>query len=176
MKTQAWGWLVTAVVAAGLNASYHDGGLEWAHRIADQVGHSSNAVLALATGRADEFLTEARLLPDRHERASCALASTLTRVESKIDLSDVDFDRLEAISDREQVQLDRLSANRERIEAQVARIRVPAVAFTPAIVRAPTVSICPRVRVNLPQIPRMRMKMPRVMPVVHVESSGNGPV
>jgi hypothetical protein len=104
------------------------------------------------------------------------LASTLTRVESKIDLSDVDFDRLEAISDREQAQLDRLSANRERIEAQVARIRVPAVAFTPAIVRAPTVSICPRVRVNLPQMPRMRMKMPRVMPVVHVESSGNGPV
>jgi hypothetical protein len=175
MKTQAWGWLVTAVVAAGLNASYHDGGLEWAHRIADRVSYSTNAVFELATGRADQFLAEAQLIPNRHERVSCALATTLTRVETAFEPSDAEFDRLEAISDREQARLDKLSANRERIQAQVARIHIPAVAFSPVVVSAPKVSICPRVRVNLPQIPRMRMKMPRT-PVVQVEMPGNGPV
>ena len=68
MKTQAWGWLTAAVLAAGLNASYHDGGMQWAHRIADRVEHNSNAVLALATGHADEFVTEARVLSPRAQR------------------------------------------------------------------------------------------------------------
>ena len=44
--TQAWGWLVAAVLAAGLNASYHDGGLQWAHQIADRVEQRST----VATG------------------------------------------------------------------------------------------------------------------------------
>lgn len=72
MKTQAWGWLVAAVLAAGLNASYHDGGLEWAHRIAEGVEHSSNAVLALATGHADRFLAEAQMLGARDSEPPAA--------------------------------------------------------------------------------------------------------
>jgi hypothetical protein len=62
MKTQAWGWLAMAVLAAGLNASYHDGGLQWLHRAVDQMEHSSAAVLALAAGHTDQFLAEARLV------------------------------------------------------------------------------------------------------------------
>lgn len=84
MKTQAWGWLTAAVLTAGLNASYHDGGLQWAHRIVDQVGHNSAAVLALASGRADQFLTEARILTARNETASCRWATTLAQVQTRI--------------------------------------------------------------------------------------------
>jgi hypothetical protein len=62
MKTQAWGWLAAAALAAGLNASYHDGGLQWVHQAVDQVEHGSAAVLALAAGHADQFLAEARLV------------------------------------------------------------------------------------------------------------------
>ena len=58
--TQAWGWLAAGVLAAGLNAAYHDGGLEWAHRIADRVQHGSAAVVALAGGRADQFVAAGR--------------------------------------------------------------------------------------------------------------------
>ena len=46
MKTQAWGWLAAAVLAAGLNSSYHDGGLQWAHEIVGSVQHNTGAVLA----------------------------------------------------------------------------------------------------------------------------------
>src|ERR1700758_1868952 len=62
MKTQAWGWLGAAVLAAGLNSSYHNGGLEWVHEIVDRVQYNTGAVLALVTGRADQFLAEARML------------------------------------------------------------------------------------------------------------------
>ena len=65
--TQAWGWLAAGVLAAGLNAAYHDGGLEWAHRIADRVQHGSAAVVALAGGRADQFVAEAALLSARND-------------------------------------------------------------------------------------------------------------
>lgn len=65
MKTQAWGWLTAALLAAGLNASYHDGGLRWLHRAVDQMEHSSAAVVALAAGHTDQFLAEARLVSNQ---------------------------------------------------------------------------------------------------------------
>jgi hypothetical protein len=73
MKTQAWGWLAAAVVAAGLNASYHDGGLQWAHRVTNRIEHRTAAVVALATGHADRFLAEAKWVTsdfDSSERVS----------------------------------------------------------------------------------------------------------
>src|SRR5215469_1149640 len=79
MKTQAWGWLGAAVLAAGLNSSYHDGGLQWAHEIADRVQHNTSAVLALATGRADQFLAEARML--NLDRAA-------DRTDAQVDIAD----------------------------------------------------------------------------------------
>ena len=118
--TQAWGWLVAAVVAAGLNASYHNGGLQWAHQIADRVEQRSAVALALASGHANQFLTEARLLTARTETASCPLTRTLARVESTIPGSETTVERFDVMSAREERQLARLEANRARIEARVA--------------------------------------------------------
>src|SRR5579862_8961311 len=101
MKTnQAWGWLAAGVLAAGLNASYHDGGLQWAHRIADRVSDQSETVLALASGRASVFLAEARMIGAQEKSESCPWSRAVTRVESRIDRSQSRFDRFEAISER----------------------------------------------------------------------------
>ena len=180
MKTQAWGWLVAAVLAAGLNASYHDGGLEWAHRIAGSVEHSSNAVLALATGHADRFLAEAQILGARQETASCPLSTALARIQTRIarsrmgadNLADNFNDSFEVMSAREEASMARIEANRARIEAEVARIRVPAADFAPVMVSMRKV-VCPRVRFNMPQVPQIKMP---VAPVIHVDVSSTGPV
>src|ERR1035438_5810818 len=107
--TQAWGWLAAGVLAAGLNASYHQGGLEWAHQIADRFEHSSAAVLDLASGHADQFVSEARLLTDRDETSSCRLGTTLARVQSKIARSRRQLDNFEATSAREEKPSSRRS-------------------------------------------------------------------
>lgn len=167
---QAWGWLIVGVMAAGLNASYHDGGLQMAHRALARVGYNAEAALALATGRADQFLTEARMVTARDEAASCPFSTALARVQSRIARSETGFDVMSA---REEAQMARLEANRARIEAQVARIRIPAIAVNPVVFRAPMAQVapaCPRVRVNIPRIPMIKV------PVVHVEVPGAGPV
>src|SRR5215831_7775386 len=122
MKTQAWGWLAAAVVAAGLNASYHDGGLQWAHQIMNQVRYNTGAVMALATGDADQFLTEARMLTARNETSSCPFATALARVETRMEGSETQF---EVMSARQQAELARLEVDRARMAAEVARIRIP---------------------------------------------------
>src|ERR1700758_1306201 len=160
MKTQAWGWLVAAVLAAGLNASYHDGGLEWAHRIAGSVEHSSDAILALATGHADRFLAEAQILGARQERASCPLSAALARIQTRIQSriacprkgadnfgadsfrADNFNDSVEVMSAREEAAMAKVEADRARIEAEVARMRVPAADFAPAMVSVRKV-VCP---------------------------------
>ena len=174
MKTsQAWGWLLAAVVAAGLNASYYDGGLQWAHRVADRVVQHSEMVLARATGQADQFLSEMQLVTARQQTASCQLSTALARVQTEVARKQAHFDRFEAMSAREEAQLARMEANRARIEAQVARIRIPAVALNPIVFSAPKVSACPRVRVNLPRLPRIQVP---AVPVIHIETASAGPV
>ena len=170
---QAWGWLVAGVLAAGLNASYHNGGLQWAHQavdqITDQVEYRSQAVLALASGDADRFLAASRMLTAQNGTASCPLATSMARVQNRVALSQA---RLNLMSAREEAQLGRLEANRARmeaqIEAQVARIRIPAMAFNPVAVRVPA---CPRIRVEVPRAPMVRIPAP----VIQVES-GSGPI
>lgn len=186
MKTQAWGWLVAAVLAAGLNASYHDGGLQWAHQIAAGVEHSSNAVLALATGHADRFLAEAQVLGARQETASCRLSTALVRVQSRIARSRARAERFndsfEVMSAREDAAMAKIEADRARIEAEVARMQVPDADFAPAMVSLRKVS-CPRVRLTMPEVPRVEIprievphiKMP-VAPVINVNVSSAGPV
>ena len=175
MKTQAWGWLAAAVLAAGLNSSYHEGGMQWAHQIVDRVGHNTGAVLALATGRADQFMAEARMLNVERHESQCPLAAAMAQVQSSIDPSRSEFDGFQVMSDREQAQLDRLEANRARIEAQVqaklARVRFVEANFNPVVVKVPEIT-CPRVRVNIPRIPRIKVPAR----AVHVEYSGPGPV
>ena len=115
MKTQAWGWLAVAVLAAGLNASYHDGGLQWAHQVVDRVSQDSEFVLALASGRADQLITEARIVASQNE-VPAHLSTSFQQVDTQIASSEQNFDRFEAMSDREQAraqaQLDRFEANR----------------------------------------------------------------
>ncbi len=77
------------------------------------------------------------------------------------------------MSAREEAQLARLEANRARIEVQAARIRVPAAAFNPVVVRMTGTSVCPRIRVNVPRVPAM--KMPQI-PAIHIDTASAGPV
>ena len=170
--TQAWAWLAAGVLAAGLNASYHDGGLQWAHQVADRVEHGSAAVLALASGRADQFLAEARLLTARDETASCPWATTLARVESRVDRSQAGWDVMSA---REEAQQARLEANRARMEARIAartaHLRIATMDFAPITFRAVAAPvICPRIRVNVPRLPTIQA------PVIHIDTASTGPV
>ena len=170
MKTQAWGWLAAAVLAAGLNASYHDGGLRWAHQIADHVGYNVGTVIALATGHVDQLVSEAQIVTARNEASSCPLTAALAREQSRAGRSDMDRESFDVLSAKEQAELARFATNRARIEARVARIRIPAVALNAMDVPAPHISICPRVRVNVPRIhvpsvPRVRVEMPGTGPV-----------
>lgn len=170
---QAWGWLMAAVVAAGLNASYHNGGLRSVHEVAARTGHNVQAVLALATGQADQFMAQAQLLAAGQETSSCRLASTLARVQSRLAGTQTKFDRFEVMSAREEAQLAKFDAKRLRIEAKMAHFRVPPAAFHPVVftnVQVPPV--CPRVRVNLPKAPLVKIP---AAPVIHIET-GLGPV
>jgi len=187
--TQAWGWLVAGVLAAGLNASYHNGGLQWAHQVADRFEHGSAAVLALASGRTDQFLAEARLLQARNESSSCPLATTLARVQTMVRRSGIDRSMLgnsqaglDVMSAREQAQLDRLEASRARMEAQIearvatqaAHFRIATANFAPIEIKGiPAPVICPRVRVHVPRLPVIKTPF---APDIHIEMAGTGPV
>jgi len=192
MKTQAWGWLAAGVLAAGLNASYHDGGMQWAHELVDRVSDRSEVVLALATGRADRFVEAAQRVQDRDVTASCRLSTALAHAQTRLAHTQTRFARWEAFSSRamsgrELAQLDRLEANRIRIEdrvnAQLVRIRVPEVPAVPAI---PVVNVnlnevkvhaaCPRVQVHVPQV---HVDVPAVhveVPDVEVDDGDSGPI
>ena len=180
--TEAWGWLAIGVLAAGLNASYHSGGLQWAHQIADRAEHNSAAVLALASENADHFLAEARTLTTRSEAASCPFSNRVSRVQSGIAYSAAGFDRFEAMSARQQAQLERVDASRGRMEArieariaaQTAHLRIRSATFFPVALQSmPAPVVCPRVRVNVPRIPVIKMP---TLPVIHVDSASAGPV
>lgn len=176
MKTQAWGWLAAGVLAAGLNASYHDGGMQWAHRIADRIEHGSAAVLALASGHAERFLAEAQYIVAKNEKAPCPLStalakmqSSLAHVQTKLARSENEMAHLDDMTARanvlaaqHQAERDRWQArweaNRDRIEARVAagraRVWVRSTNWTPVMVETRD---CPQLRVEVPRIPRIRV-------------------
>jgi hypothetical protein len=173
------------VLAAGLNAGYHDGGLQWAHRVADRVERHSAAVLALASGGAERLVSETRLLAARDETASCRLATAMARVQTRIAQSrfaESEFAQtqagLDAMTAREEAQAARFEANRARIEARIAartaHIRIATAVFTPISVKAMAAPVvCPRVRVNVPRVPMVRIPVIRE---IHIESGSAGPV
>jgi hypothetical protein len=191
MKTQAWGWLIAGVLAAGLNASYHDGGLQWAHELADRVEHGSAAVVALASGNAERFLAEAQLVSAKNETASCRLSAALARAQARLARSKSRFSRfntLTAFNDmtaRQDAQLAWLDGNRDRIQAQVdaqtAHIRIPAVNFRPMVVRLPAVPVCPRIHlnnihVNIPRTPSVHISIPQIDGDSNGAESSNDPI
>lgn len=201
MKTQAWGWLTAAVLAAGLNSSYQNGGMQWAHEVVDRVQHNTGAVLALATGRADQFLTEARLVSVDRQKSKCPFESAMAEARRSFDRSQLQFDQFQALSDREQAQLARLEARRAQIEARVqsklARVQFADNGFTftntsfadndfsftsdganPVVVQVPRIR-CPHLRVSTQHTPRVRVRIPRIdvpAPVVEVGNSSPGPI
>lgn len=201
MKTQAWGWLIAGVLAAGLNASYHDGSLRWAHEVANRLEHGSAAVLALANGNAERFLSEAQLVADRTETTSCGLSTALARVQNRLvqtrfvqpqpvqpqavqtgfARNESNISRIDERTAQRELQLARWEANRDRmqariqahVDAQMAHIRIQAVAFRPVVVRVPEVPACPRIHLNT-----IHVNVPRTpsinisVPQIDVESSG----
>jgi hypothetical protein len=190
--TQTWVWLAAGVLAAGLNASYHDGGLQWAHRVADRVEEASSMVRALASGHADVLLTEARTFLAQNavlqssspsnlpqEEASCRWATTLARVQTKIARSETRFARIRVMTDREREALDRAQAEQDRVDAQRDRMEALmqanrdrlearmaklqiAANLMPVAFNAPEPPACPRVRVTVPQVHVPRINIPRI--------------
>ncbi len=151
--TQAWGWLAAGVLAAALNAGYHDGGLEWAHRIADRAQHVSAAVADLANGRADQFLAEVSLMRARDSMTALS-DSALANAQDEMARAQAVYARTEAFSAREQARCARIQAERARIEARMAdrrlcirtMVRVNPVAFRS--IQIPQISIP---RIEIPQ-------------------------
>jgi len=146
------------VVALGLNGFYHDGGAQWLHQTVDRVRTQTGAVLALATGRADEFLVQTQQVAARDETASCRMATAMARVQTSFAHS--------------QAGLARIEANRARMEGMLAakQVRLQTVTETFRQIKLEPVQACPRVRVNIPSPPAVRV------PVIHVEMAGAGPV
>jgi hypothetical protein len=138
MKSKAYGWLAAAALAAGLNSSYHDGGLRWLHDAAAKVEHNSAAVIALASGHANQFLAEAQLasgqiVAERQETARCPWSRAIARVQAKLSHAESGTDHVESMSAREEARVARMEANESRMEARIAakadRFRVTATAF-----------------------------------------------
>jgi light-regulated signal transduction histidine kinase (bacteriophytochrome) len=183
--TQAWGWLTAGVLAAGLNASYHNGGLQWAHQAADRLEGNSQAVLALASGQARQVLSETGFVTRRNETASCPLSASMARVQSsviqsklvqsKLDRSQATFDRIEAMSARQQARWEANQVRMEtRIAAHTAHIRMMTADFAPGTLRAiPAPVVCPRIRISVPRLPRIEIP---AVPDIHIEMAGSGPV
>ncbi len=170
--TQAWGWLTAGVLALGLNGFYHDGGAEWAHRLADRVVYSSGAIVALASGQAAQFLEQAKMVVVRDETPSCPLSTALARIQARVARTDTRLAHFDAMSAREEAQLAQVEANRARIEALAAQSEF-ATFIEPMNFDASNVSVtCPRVRVSIPRVPMIKMQAP----VVHVRTIGTGPV
>ncbi|HKH98660.1 MAG TPA: hypothetical protein VJ999_06085 [Candidatus Sulfotelmatobacter sp.] len=187
---QAWGWLAAGVLALGLNGAYQDGAAEWARRAIEPVVQRTTAVLALASGRADQFLAEARALMARDETVSprraalaqgrdCRLATALAQVQTSVARSGAGLARVETLSARQEAQLTRLEANRARMEGQLAskaaRFRAATASFNfsdfDSIKNLSRAQGCTRVRVTVPRPPLVRIPVP----VIHVEVAGLGP-
>jgi hypothetical protein len=184
-STQAWGWLVAGVLAAGLNAAYHDGGFAWAHRIADEAQHVSGAVIALASGNADQFLAEAQMLTARNDEFSDAAEAKADQQVARVEAA---YARAEAFQAREQAHCARIRAEHARIEQRIAArqsfMRVPEAEIETAYrtieipgipatrVEIPQVKVhCSHVRMNLPAMPKI--DMPQI-PAINVSvSSGS---
>lgn len=164
-QNQAWGWLVAAVMAAGLNASYHNGDLQWLHRVAEQAKHRTAAVLALASGRADLFLMQAQILA-AHEQADSGLAA-MTPVQAEAAISEAFAGHTEASAackELRQARIEILRARTQaRLDANAARIQIVQATLNrafdpiPAAFNPINTPACPRVRVIVPRIPGVRI-------------------
>jgi hypothetical protein len=168
-STQGLGWLAAGVLALGLNGFYQDGGFDWAHQAAERVGHQTAAVLALASGRADQFLAVAQQVTVHPEAAQCPFATAMARMQSRVARGQSGAAKVEAMSarmeaptGRQGAQMARLEAIRARIDARAAHFRLTATSFDAPVLRAMSFSSmqiprCRRIRVEVPTV-RLEMQ------------------
>lgn len=184
---QGLGWLAAGVVALGLNGFYHDGGLALAHRVADRISASSEAIVARASERTDELVARVEMVPAVEQTRSCRLTNAaahlqtrIARVQAKFDgvesaRADKAFARFAAMSDREQADMHLLQANRTLVEARAAHFRLAG--FDPVVVKVSRVPVvCPRVRVLVPRIEISQPDIHVSMPSIRISTSGQGPL
>jgi hypothetical protein len=154
-STQAWVWLTAGVLALGLNGFYHDGGAAWAHgavdQVAGQVANRTEAVLALASGRADWFAAQANtktnLLVARNETPPCPFARVMARYQSGMARAQKGVARVQAMRARQEAAFARMEADRACIEASRARMEA---AMTRVRLEPAGFDIdCPRVHVSI---------------------------
>jgi hypothetical protein len=200
MKTQAWAWLTAGVMALGLNGFYHDGGAEWAHRIAERISDRSDFVVTRVSEQADRFVAKVRMAAVRDETASCPLSTALAQFQSRMArtqkrFAQTKFVQLEAMTGQEEVQAARSEASQARAEArsgthvearvdtQVARITFAPAAFERVVIDPVKIRVvCPRVRVNVPAVRIPVVNIPRLpairipAPVISEAESDTGPI
>ena len=180
LTQQAWGWLAAGVLAAGLNAAYHDGGFAWAHRIADRAQHVSGAVVALASGHADQFLAEAEMLTARNDDPVTEFSdAAVARADQQMARVEAAYARAEAFSARSQAHCARIAAERARIDAHRALGRIPEMRLETAVrtiqipdipaINVPQIVLsqmkadrCSHIRMSLPAIPKVSVAAPAV--------------
>jgi hypothetical protein len=201
MKTQAWAWLTAGVVALGLNGFYHDGGVAWAHRIAERISDRSDFVVQRVSERADQFVAEVRMVAVRDETASCPLSTALAEFQSSMArtrfaqhqtrFAETKIAQLDRMTAREQAQAARLEASQERVEAQVearvdaqvARMHFAPAAFERKVIDPVRIRVaCPRVRLDVPAVRIPVVNIPRLpmiripAPVISGAESDTGPI
>src|SRR4029077_19613389 len=172
---QGWYWLAPGVMARGLNGVYHEGGAEWAHRFVNR----SAAVVALASGHEERFLSSAR-----GQTLLGRVATEMARFQTKMARTQTGFAHFDAMTAQQEAGLARLEANLAQFEAGRARMggQVPrldfasasfspefAAAFGPKRIQLPV--NCPRLGVN---IPRTFLRVPA--PTVRVQPFSPGPI
>jgi hypothetical protein len=150
-STQAWVWLTAGVLALGLNGFYHDGGAAWAHRavdrVAGQVVNRTDAVLALASWRADWFAAKTNMLVARDETVTCPFTRVMARYQAGMAHAQSGMARVQAMTARQEAAFGRMEADRARIEASHARMEaaIAGVRVMPADFDLD----CPRVHVSI---------------------------
>jgi len=118
------------------------------------------------------------LFKAQNETASCRLATPRARVQTRSAGSDTDVQRFDVMSARAEAQLARLEANRARMEArivaQTAHLKMASAVLAPMLVKAmPAPVVCPRVRVNVPRPPMIKIP---AMPEIRIDTASAGPV
>jgi aminoglycoside phosphotransferase len=169
--TQAWGWLTAGVLALGLNGFYQDGGAQWLHHAVDGVRYRTAAILALASGRADQFLVEAHNAAAQTETARCPFSAALARIQAKTRCRS-NAARVQAMAVEQQAEFARMAAERARMEVEqlrVADVVMKATDFSQF--RMPAIS--PRIHAF---VPSPAMRCPNIKVPVRIDLPSAGPV
>jgi len=165
-STNAWGWLAAGVLALGVNGFLHDEGANLVRRAADTVAARSEAVFALATGQADQFLTKARVVAARERAQRCPLDAAIAQMRSRM-TERAPFVPLGSRTEMQESQMAWLDAQKVQMEAQMAQFQ-----FDAADLKVPEVHVvCPRMRVK---VPRPKLRIPA--PGVHVRTERTGSI